>query len=156
MPAWIALRLTEGATDDRSLCEPASLDWPGNAFAVELLCPSVYRKAVAITLPGFEGWSERASGPGVRINEDIYGIGEASTEAVSTLVYYKACKTIALCMYVLSTCRTSLEVTAALGDRTGRDRTRQDRAWMGNETGLTLQVSVECDADASFLAAEAR
>lgn len=67
----MALCLTEGATDDKSLCEPASLNWPGNACAVGTPWPSVYWNAVAITLPGFEGWSERDSGRCGR-KKDIY------------------------------------------------------------------------------------
>jgi hypothetical protein len=86
----MALCLTEGATDDKSVCEPASLDWPGNARAVELLWPSVYRNAALITLPGFEGWSERESGPCGRM-KDIY---TSSSEAAVSSRYYKAGKTI--------------------------------------------------------------
>lgn len=93
-----ALCLTEGATDDKSLCEPASLDWPGNACAVGFLWPSVYRKAVAITLPGFEGGSARESGPCGRMR-DIYHIELEGCPVLEVL--YKAGRTIVVCILSL-------------------------------------------------------
>jgi hypothetical protein len=83
---------------------------------VGLLWPSVYRNAVAITLPVFEGWSERESGR-CGCMKDIYQHWY-SFEAVSSSKFYKASRSIIL-GGVISACRTSSKCRFAASCKMG-------------------------------------